>query len=321
MPPRLPQPACYVPFAEGRYDVRPGLFRFGHDFGNGAADRQVCQLDLTFCKYRDEKQRARGEQLHKYYLTDRLGPETATCVMQFLVEALVRDHPGWFAVERCGERSALRCALSRDSLCFDRDWRLDGVASEIDAQPHYFDALDALACQVQEDLAVVQIDRNTHRAAALHVCFPSAWSPAEKIGLNFAAIHEPVPHAEGMNRRGAELARTMVGAKDGLVRFVWGITTDPRLNHHPQAWQSAPFDPARPSALLRVERQTILGFPDVAASLFLIRTYLTDCRQIKKDHLMRDQLCAAISSMSHASLVYKGLDNDRDALLDWLMAT
>ena len=122
------------------------------------------------------------------------------------------------------------------------------------------------------------------------------------------------------------MARIMCDAAEGLVRFVWGITTDARLNHHPQPpagtapqeWIRPPFDPGCPNAFVRVERQTIWGFPKQSASLFTIRTYLTDCHEIRKDRSKREDLCSAIESMSPASLIYKGLDRDGNALLRWL---
>jgi len=320
------KPAHYFPLAGGRYLVKPGLFRLGEPFGNGAHDSQIFQFDATFPEYRDQKMRSRRECLAKYYLTHSLGAGVAMCVTQFVVHSLAHEHPDLFSVDRRAGRTVLDCRPSGERLCFDPDWNLDLGASCTSASPTYIDAIDALAAQVQEDLVVTQCDGDSNWAAALHVCFPNAWAPADKIGLDFAHIHEPVPHAESMNREGNRLASIMCNATKGLVRFVWGVTVDTRLNHHPKApegtteqqWARQSFDPGNPHAFVRIERQTIWGFPEKTASLFIIRTYLTDCHEIKKDRLMCDSLCSAIESMSQASLVYKGLDQDRNALLCWL---
>jgi hypothetical protein len=60
-------PARYFPIESGRYEVKPGLFKFGTDFGNGDADRQVFQIDDQFPRYHAVKLAARQEQLSKYY--------------------------------------------------------------------------------------------------------------------------------------------------------------------------------------------------------------------------------------------------------------
>src|SRR3954451_9336305 len=73
-------PARYLPFAHGRYDVAPGLSRFGRDFGNGEADCQVFQIDSDFPRYRAVKLAARAERLDKYFVTHELADEVATAV-------------------------------------------------------------------------------------------------------------------------------------------------------------------------------------------------------------------------------------------------
>jgi hypothetical protein len=104
--------------------------------------------------------------------------------------------------------------------------------------------------------------------------------------------------------------------------------TDDRLNHHPEAppgweparWRGRSIDPARePSPfLLRVERQTLIGLPEVNSALFLIRVSHLEGSMIRANPEWRSKLMGAIRSMSPASLRYKGLENDRDTVLDWL---
>ena len=42
------EPPDYFPLAEGRYEVKPGLIRFGKDVGGGDADGHVFQIDSSF---------------------------------------------------------------------------------------------------------------------------------------------------------------------------------------------------------------------------------------------------------------------------------
>jgi hypothetical protein len=111
-----------------------------------------------------------------------------------------------------------------------------------------------------------------------------------------------------------------------FVRFAWTLEVDTRLNHHPEPppgvpperWRRQPFDRSAPRLFLRVERQTLWGFPDVRAFLFAIRTCFTDCEEIKQRPEECGQLRSAIASMTPETLAYKGLTQRRDEILAWL---
>jgi dimethylamine monooxygenase subunit A len=305
----LPSPPFYFPLRHGRYDVAPGLNRFGKELGGGDADAKLFQFDDTFWQFRNEKLAARAVSFDRYACVADLSHDTLAEVSRFVLERLEAEHPTLFLAEQDRTGTRLHCALTRETIDFDHELDLAGGP--------YANALDALACQVQEDLAIVRTSGERHWLSAAHVCLPNGWSPAEKVGCSFAGIHEPVAGMAEMNRRGEEFARIMVGATDGLVRFAWGVTFDDRLNHHP-ALPRTPFDPAGPRAFLRVERQTIWGFPARGAALFTIRTYLYDCEDIRRDPSTREPLVAALKSMPDASRVYKGLGNHADGLIAWL---
>jgi hypothetical protein len=93
------------------------------------------------------------------------------------------------------------------------------------------------------------------------------------------------------------------------------------LNHHPQRdslTAARSFDPQNPRAFVRVERQTIWGFPNVGAALFTIGTSFVDCAALNSNAPLRDALVAAIETMPPASVAYKGLSSWRDSLVKWL---
>ena len=172
---------------------------------------------------------------------------------------------------------------------------------------------------MQEDLAAVSTDAaaRRHWLSATHVCFPNGWAPGEKIGGSFADVHAPVAGMAEMNRRGDEFVAVMVRATDPLVRWAWGVTFDDRLDHHP-SHPRTPFDPEHPRAFLRVERQTIAGFPARGAALFTIRTYLYDVAQLRRDPELRTALESAIRTMPADSSTYKGLSGVTDRLAAWI---
>ena len=98
------------------------------------------------------------------------------------------------------------------------------------------------------------------------------------------------------------------------------MTFTDRLNLHPNGPRS-PFDPKNPRAFLRVERQTIWGFPHAGAALFTIRPYLYDLAHLRRDPATRDPLINALRTMPPASQAYKGIAPHTDALARWLTET
>jgi hypothetical protein len=312
----------YAPWRHGRYDVAPGLTKFGKPAAvadAGDADTHVFQVDAGFDRVRAAKLASRADDVGAYVCSSDLTPEVASVVSRFVGTRLADEHPDLFIRERSDDNIRLRCAPTNEVLTFHAHTRLTGPPTAPDVHPPYADALDALACQVQEDLAIVRVAGDGHWLAYAHVCLPNGWAPAEKIGRSFADIHEPVAGMAEMNRSGHEFARLMVGATDGLLRFAWGITFDDALDHHPDRPRT-PFDPANPRAFVRVERQTIWGFPAVGAALFTIRAYLYDCEPLRRDPVLGPTLVSALHSMSPASRAYKGLASSFNELVAWLAA-
>lgn len=312
--------ATYFPPASGKYDVKPGLVPLGTDFGNGAADTRVFQFDAGFAECRKVKQAARAERLGKYYQTREFAPEVAGVVCRFIARRLAEEHPQLFTLAKDGGALTLCCALTGETLRFDAEMqRVTGG----DAHPPYADPFDALAAQVQEDLAVVRRVAKKDWASAIHLCFPYRWTAEEKIGLDFVTMHLPVPGMETFRKPGMVTNMVQFGP---FTRFVWELCTDTRLNHHrepppgiaPEAWQERPFDPRNPQLFLRVEREVLWGFPAQEAALLAVRISFRDAEEIRKEAGLREPLCATIESMSAEALRYKGLAESRNDILGWL---
>ncbi|MCC5635909.1 DUF3445 domain-containing protein [Nostoc sp. CHAB 5844] len=319
-------PACYFPLMNGRYEVKPGMMMFGLCFGNSQADGQVFQIDENFADYRQAKLLARAERLSKYYQTHNYSMTVAGAIARLIIERLTQEHPQYFGYEKSTAKTSIFYnRLTQEILYLDADWQLQRVENS-SVFPAYTSILDALAAQVQEDFTVICCsDDGRNWLSAVHLCYPNHWSAEEKIGKDFAAIHAPVAGMEKINRRADAIVHTMINCKP-MVRFAWGLSTDMRLNHHPEPppgvlayqWQGRRFDPQHPSLYLRIERQVIWGLPEYKAALFTIRTYFRDCSLLKKDSLLWVKLCTAIESMSPESLIYKGLADSRASILRWL---
>lgn len=301
----LQSPAKYFPFVRGNYNTKPNLFPLGENFGNGQTDKLLFQIDDNFEYYHNNKSQCREENLLKYHQTYKLPQQTQLVINQFLIEKLGLEYPQFFD----SKKYRLYCSLTQETLNWDEDYQLN-------SQSIYISLFDALAGQVQEDLAIVQLMPDKDYLTSIHLCSPNYWSPAEKIGKNFSAIHQPVAGLEEMNQRYRPMLEAIAKKPSTYVRFAWGLTTDQQLNHHPEAppnilqteWNGRNFNPEFPELFLRIERQTLTGFPEVSAFLFTIRTYFEEVKCLNQNQLI--QLKQALFSMTEKTLIYKGLNLD-----------
>jgi len=313
----------YFPLEKGHYQVAPGLHAFGTDFGNSNADRLIFQFDDNFERYRQTKLSARSEALEKYYCKEEFDSQRMSIIIRFIIQQLSHESPDLFSYQDQNNQHCLHCELTGETLMFDPQYKLSGNQSD---SIGYVDSLDALAMQVQEDLALLEITNDGHdRIIALHLCFPNHWAAKDKIGKSFLASHTPVPGMGKINQRAEQLLNSLLN-KGPYVRFAWGLATDKYLNHHPIApegidknlWLGRRFDPTNPHLYLRVERQVIHGFPSINTFLFTIRTYFYDVATLKQSPTKHQALQSALQSMSAATLRYKGLAESLPLILDWL---
>lgn len=315
----------YYPFSSGKYHISAGLHPLGKDFGNGQNDQQIFQIDDTWKNYYLIKQQARTEKLGKYYCLDKYRPELERIINKWLITHLSKEHPKHFKLEHTSKTNcSLKCLLSGERLIFDTDFQLIEVHSAKEIVPGYVSTFDALACQLQEDLAVVEINNNHDHLVLLHLCFPNHWAAEDKIGKNFVDVHKPVPGMQKINQASHQLLKTLISASP-CVRFAWGVATDNRLNHHPEppddcaepsSWHGRLFDATNPKLFIRIERQVITGFPEINSFLFTIRTYFEDVSAL--NHENKVKLSAAIKSMSSDSLIYKGMYDQKNDILHWI---
>lgn len=295
----LAPPIRYTPFDAGKYDMSPGLSHLR--IAPEDPLRRLIQLDREYPAYRANKQACRAEKLSRYSLEHALPAATRQRVNQLLIEQLCASYPAWF--QRAGPQQ-LACRLSGDLL----SWGQDGFH-----HPGYTSLFDALAAQMQEDLAIWQLDGERDWLAALHVCAPNGWAPGEKIGQSFAQVHLPVP---GMERQRANYLPMLAGLirKPAFCRFIWDLRTDPELNHQPEhraeldpeGVDSPPFSLAAPVLWVRLERQLLYGLPDCNAVLFMIRTYRYPVESLTSASLAG--LDRALAQMSPKLLAYKRLE-------------
>ena len=295
-------PLQYFPVSPKPFEFQAGLRAIK---SGGKPEDKIFQIDNEWQAYRRAKMTARAERLDKYVCRYQLSPAAESYATLYLLNQLRREYPEHFELTRSETSASIHCRLSGDRLHFDQSLQL------ID-NDEYQNALDALCCQVQEDLAIVEWREQKDFISHLHLCLPNHWAAEEKIGRSFIDAHLPVPEMEKINQQAPRLVETLI-RKGPFERFTWGVSTDRRLNHHPTApkgidrteWQGRRFDPDNPELYLRIERQTTIGLPKVSAFIFTIRTY-----HRAVDALTREELTIlkrAVQTMPESVKAYKGL--------------
>ena len=135
--------------------------------------------------------------------------------------------------------------------------------------------LETLNAIVQEDFCIMVKHGDEYVLRAALLCFPAAWSLAEKIEKPLTAIHKPVTQYE--SRLAARVARLFDGIRAG--RPLW---RDNRLYYNdPDLFYLATEANPRPPAgddprYLRSERQVLYRLPNSNAVVFALRTFLVD---------------------------------------------
>lgn len=130
----------------------------------------------------------------------------------------------------------------------------------------------SLSRLVQEDICLLQAgpDGVPVLTGAL-LCFPAAWTLAEKLGRPLGAIHNPVPDYD--SNIAARVERLFAGLRPGIALWRANLLRydDPAL-FQPHA-EARPRPVGRPqSRYERSERQTLAPLPRSGAVMFLIHT-------------------------------------------------
>ena len=149
----------------------------------------------------------------------------------------------------------------------DQVTRPDGQVVTIDRN----DPFMTLSQLVQEDLCLLQKQGDEHVLTAALLCFPAAWTLAEKIGRPLLRIHVPVPsYTEDIGKR---VQRLFDGAQP--LRPMWRANLhsyeDATLFHVRSESNPRPYTDINP-LYERSERQTVMRLPKTGAVLFAIHT-------------------------------------------------
>lgn len=177
-------------------------------------------------------------------------------------------------------------------------------------------ALEAAALLVAEDLVVLGRTNGVWKMVAGVVCFPSHWSPASKLGLPVATIHQPVPrYAQELSQR---VDRFLNGLAPGrpVWRRNWTVHASGELFAPHLVPVGGPVAPA--DHWLRSERQTLTLLPRSGAILFGIRTQQVRLAVLQDQPDVASSLATAIRSAPRDLAAYRFAGIDQEAIAGWL---
>ena len=245
-------------------------------------------------------------------------------------DVVVREEPG----TRVAQREALELIVDFVTTTYPAQYRLDGRTLTVLPTGRSFD-LDSedeaplvVAGQlISDDLLMLTKGPDGYRLVAAVLCFPSAWSLAEKFGQSLDVIHAAVP---GYPDKMAKLMNRIfdnLKVEQPVWRLNWSIYPDDELPHpeskeRPRDWFDDPAN-LTPEAFVRVERQTLRRLPVSGAMLFTVRVHVDPFDAFSR-HPDGPELAAALReqllSLNAEQLAYKALTEHRDAVANALAA-
>ncbi|UBV41565.1 DUF3445 domain-containing protein [Deinococcus taeanensis] len=323
-------PTLYRPFMTGTYAVNAGLYRLGHQpipwLDPPAPEHHTFTLDDTYPAFIASKAAAHQRAPHQYMGEAALTPNLREAALTHVACTLATNSAGLITWDGHTLRNGLlgwQATLHPRWNALDHLQRFPAPHAHLVQHLTPLHALDFLGLNMQEDLALIARDPHTQAdwLAATHVLSPQHWDPRDKLGRNFTHVHAPIPGSAPMNATAPRLMDAVID-RGPFIRFAWGLSMTDRLDHHPAAPPDADrhphtrFDPHH--AYLRVERQTLTGFPDAHGALFTIRPLTHPLTQAVQTPHHAHALATAIRSMTPQQTEYKGLTHLQDDLLRWL---
>lgn len=170
---------------------------------------------------------------------------------------------------------------------------------------------------VETDWVLLSADaENGHPVVAGVVCFPSAWSLPEKLGLPLDAVHRPAPTVN--SGLGSSIGTFLRRLKPGEAwqRENWGISADDSLDHHPDlAVQPLTGNATPATTWLRLESQLLIRLPRTNVILFGIRVTVHRLDALAAIPGLAPRIARALKTMPKDIARYKGLNASRSSLV------
>ena len=176
------------------------------------------------------------------------------------------------------------------------------------------DLLLQIASIIGEDLVVLSREDGEWKIVAGAVLFPSRWKLSEKIGKGMDAVHAPVPGFASALAPFMTATFDKISADRAVWRKNWSLHSTSDL-HQPTSIH-AQVNPE--DYWWRTERQTLTRSLTGDFLYFTIRNRAEPLSWIKVDQESAVLFAETLASFSSDTIEYKGLQQDHQAIIDYL---
>jgi hypothetical protein len=236
--------------------------------------------------------------------------------LELIMNHLAADYPQWFELDKNGRQWTFHNKKLGETSCLTF-----GDEATLSYEP-----LDFIGRHVQEDLILmVQRDGDLFLDAG-QLCFPSNWSLAFNVGMDFKNIHQPIPgfKEEGLDER---ILRFLLRMEAGNPwwRRNWSLMAGSRLDTSLETfseWGKERMRVTKENAgrhvHLRVEVQKLFRLPETNSILFTIHTHLLPLEKFVQKKEWLEQFYHVLQELPSFIAEYKGLSLYRGAVMDYL---
>ncbi len=302
------------PFRDDQFGYAMGMELHGRKGATAAFDA-VFDVDEHYLGEVAERELVLQGDVSRCQVPDFMG-EAAWESLALVMEALAKDFPAQFALERDGDAWRWRNWL----LGVDQKF----VFGEDGTLP--CGALEYITRQAQGDFALLQERDGAILLQGGMVTAAAGWSFAGNLGKSFHHIHAPVPlvRQTGLVDRAQSFMARLTPARPAR-RLGWGITAGPRLDisaENEAVWaldkSRVTADDVGQSLWLRVELQSFFRLPRSQAILFGIRTYMLRLDEVARVRRWAARLHRVLRTVHPEVVAYKGLQHVLPLMLDFL---
>ncbi|RLQ93824.1 heme-dependent oxidative N-demethylase family protein [Falsibacillus albus] len=297
------------------YPFKDDVYRYSNN--STLMERPIC-VEVTR-KYKEEvllKRELLQEHPERCFQALNHTNEVQWEAVQLVMEDLATQYPEYFSLEKNGSRWEFMNKILDEKTEFDF-----GGSATLSYAP-----LDFIGRHVQEDLIIMMERDGDLFLDAGQLCFPSNWSLAFKLGMNFKDIHFPIPrfNEEGLDER---ILRFLLRIEAGNPwwRKNWSLMAGARLDTSLETFdvwgkerRKVTSENAGEIVHLRVEVQKLFRMPKSNAILFTIHTHLLPLQSFIKNRDWLKQFYAVLSELPAHIADYKGISAYRNAILEFL---
>ncbi|MFB7142308.1 DUF3445 domain-containing protein [Gottfriedia sp. NPDC056225] len=237
-------------------------------------------------------------------------------IVELVIDHLTKYYPTHFEVYKKNANRTLYNKLLNEEQQF-----IFGNLSSAFGEP-----LNMIGKHVQEDLIYMSQRDNDLFLDAGHLCFPSNWSLAFKLGMKFKEIHQPIPMFNE-NSLDDRILRFLKNIEQGSPwsRKNWSLMAGDRLDTSLETFdlwgkdrENVTSENVGQFVHLRVEVQKLFRLSVSNGLLFTIHTHIISLEQFSSNKEWLKQFYTILSELPDFILDYKGISSYKTEVLTYL---